>query len=64
MTDGAGTFVFADIAGFAALTEAHGDEEALKLVETSRMRSGPSGFAACRRVLRARSLVLLLLRSC
>jgi adenylate cyclase len=27
------TFVFADIAGFSALTEAHGDEEALKLVE-------------------------------
>jgi adenylate cyclase len=33
MTDGAGTFVFADIAGFTALTEAHGDEEAVKLVE-------------------------------
>lgn len=27
------TFVFADIAGFTALTEAHGDEEALALVE-------------------------------
>ena len=33
MTDGASTFVFADIAGFTALTEAHGDEEAVKLVE-------------------------------
>jgi class 3 adenylate cyclase/YHS domain-containing protein len=33
MTDGAGTFVFADIAGFTALTEAHGDEEAVTLVE-------------------------------
>src|SRR5437588_650819 len=28
----AATFVFADIAGFTALTEAHGDEEAAKLV--------------------------------
>jgi adenylate cyclase len=27
------TFVFADIAGFTALTEAHGDEEAVALVE-------------------------------
>jgi adenylate cyclase len=27
------TFVFADIAGFTALTEAHGDEEALAVVE-------------------------------
>ena len=26
------TFVFADIAGFTALTEAHGDEEAAALV--------------------------------
>jgi adenylate cyclase len=33
MTDGAGTFLFADLAGFTALTEAHGDEEAVKLVE-------------------------------
>jgi len=33
MTDAAGTFIFADIAGFTALTEAHGDEEAVKLVE-------------------------------
>jgi adenylate cyclase len=33
MTDGAATFIFADIAGFTALTEAHGDEEALKLIE-------------------------------
>jgi class 3 adenylate cyclase/YHS domain-containing protein len=33
MTDGPGTFVFADLAGFTALTEAHGDEEAVKLVE-------------------------------
>ena len=27
------TFVFADIAGFTALTEAHGDEAAVALVE-------------------------------
>jgi adenylate cyclase len=33
MTEGAATFVFADIAGFTALTEAHGDEEAVRLVE-------------------------------
>jgi len=33
MTDGAATFVFADLAGFTALTEAHGDEEAVRLVE-------------------------------
>jgi adenylate cyclase len=33
MATAAATFVFADIAGFTALTEAHGDEEALKLVE-------------------------------
>jgi class 3 adenylate cyclase len=33
MADAAGTFVFADIAGFTALTEAHHDEEAVKLVE-------------------------------
>jgi adenylate cyclase len=31
--DDPATFVFADIAGFTALTEAHGDEEALELVE-------------------------------
>jgi adenylate cyclase len=32
--DGAeATFLFADIAGFTALTEAHGDEQALQLVE-------------------------------
>lgn len=31
--DAAATFLFADIAGFTALTEAHGDEEALQLVE-------------------------------
>jgi adenylate cyclase len=29
----AATFVFADIAGFTAMTEAHGDEEAVALVE-------------------------------
>jgi len=29
----AATFLFADIAGFTALTEAHGDEQALELVE-------------------------------
>ncbi len=32
MTGSAATFVFADIAGFTALTEAHGDEEAVALV--------------------------------
>ena len=33
MTDSAATFAFADIAGFTALTEAHGDAEALGLVD-------------------------------
>jgi adenylate cyclase len=33
MADGPATFVFADIAGFTALTEAHGDEEAVRLVD-------------------------------
>ena len=34
MADDAGaTFLFADIAGFTALTEAHGDEQAVQLVE-------------------------------
>jgi adenylate cyclase len=33
MGDGAATFVFADIAGFTALTEAHGDEQAVELIE-------------------------------
>jgi adenylate cyclase len=32
MAESAASFVFADIAGFTALTEAHGDEEALALV--------------------------------
>lgn len=32
MTDTAATFLFADIAGFTALTEAHGDEAAIELV--------------------------------
>lgn len=32
MTASAATFLFADIAGFTALTEAHGDEEAVALV--------------------------------
>jgi adenylate cyclase len=32
MADNAATFAFADIAGFTALTEAHGDEEAVALV--------------------------------
>ena len=32
-SDAAATFLFADIAGFTALTEAHGDEHALALVE-------------------------------
>jgi adenylate cyclase len=31
--DGEATFLFADIAGFTALTEAHGDEQAVELVE-------------------------------
>ncbi len=31
--DAASTFLFADIAGFTALTEAHGDEQAVQLVE-------------------------------
>ena len=31
MTDSAATFLFADIAGFTALTEAHGDQEAAEL---------------------------------
>ena len=31
--DAEATFLFADIAGFTALTEAHGDEEAVQLVE-------------------------------
>jgi adenylate cyclase len=32
VTDSAATFMFADIAGFTALTEAHGDEEAVALI--------------------------------
>jgi len=32
-SDTEATFLFADIAGFTALTEAHGDEQALQLVE-------------------------------
>jgi adenylate cyclase len=32
MADTAATFLFADIAGFTALTEAHGDEVAIELV--------------------------------
>ena len=32
MADTAATFLFADIAGFTALTEAHGDEAAIELV--------------------------------
>jgi adenylate cyclase len=32
VTQAVGTFVFADIAGFSALTEAHGDEEAVALI--------------------------------
>ena len=32
MTESAASFVFADIAGFTALTEAHGDEEALTVI--------------------------------
>jgi adenylate cyclase len=33
MTESASSFVFADIAGFTALTEAHGDEEAVAVVD-------------------------------
>jgi class 3 adenylate cyclase/YHS domain-containing protein len=33
MTDSAATFAFADIAGFTALTEAHGDTEALAFID-------------------------------
>jgi adenylate cyclase len=33
MSSDEATFLFADIAGFTALTEAHGDEQALQLVE-------------------------------
>jgi adenylate cyclase len=33
MSDSAATFAFADIAGFTALTEAHGDDEALAFVD-------------------------------
>jgi class 3 adenylate cyclase len=32
MAESAASFIFADIAGFTALTEAHGDEEAVELV--------------------------------
>jgi len=32
-SEGAATFLFADIAGFTALTEVHGDEQAFELVE-------------------------------
>jgi adenylate cyclase len=33
MSDTPATFLFADIAGFTALTEAHGDEQAVALVD-------------------------------
>jgi adenylate cyclase len=36
VTDSAATFAFADIAGFTALTEAHGDDEALAFVDEFR----------------------------
>ena len=36
MMDSAATFAFADIAGFTALTEAHGDDEALAFVDEFR----------------------------
>ena len=36
------TFLFADIAGFTALTEAHGDDEAAALVAASALRSARS----------------------
>ena len=41
MSNPAATFVFADIAGFTALTEAHGDEAAFALVSdfTSAVRA-------------------------
>lgn len=35
------TFVFADISGFTALTEAHGDEEAADLAESFAAEAGP-----------------------
>lgn len=38
----AATFLFADIAGFTALTEAHGDEEAAKLVADFSVPWSPS----------------------
>jgi adenylate cyclase len=42
------TFLFADIAGFTALTEAHGDEEAAALVADfcDRVQSELGGFGA------------------
>jgi class 3 adenylate cyclase len=46
MTDGQEhTFLFADLAGFTALTEVHGDEEAVQLVDEfcQGLRSGPAG---------------------
>ena len=51
------TFVFADIAGFTALTEAHGDEEAVALVEAftdlvrREVRSGVSPRLVTRQLL-------------
>ncbi len=48
MTDSPATFVFADIAGFTALTEAHGDEQAAALVADFREAVGselPRGAA-------------------
>jgi len=48
MTDGQEhTFLFADLAGFTALTEVHGDEEAVQLVEhvAHRQRHVVAGIA-------------------
>jgi hypothetical protein len=46
------TFVFADIAGFTALTEAHGDEQAAELV--AEFLPGGAGLS-CRPAAAARS---------
>ena len=48
MADTAATFLFANIAGFTALTEAHGDEVAIELVSEpvdlfAVLRTGKSG---------------------
>jgi len=50
MATGTATFLFADIAGFTALTEAHGDEQAAALVKRFCGAIGaalPPAAAAC-----------------